>query len=171
MSTRIGIRWMEMTGVMAALGGAVDCSNSSSPPAGSNDGGANEASSAQDSGTAADAGGVEATLTVMNFLSWCSVSINGGATSSAATVTTSVPTGAITTITITPASSAFEIGADPWFGVTQNDGGAAPGIDVGSGVTETSTATVFVSANQCVSVCCEEPNNSPTPCPTTNSCP
>jgi hypothetical protein len=75
------------------------------------------------------------------------------------------------TIVAKPASASFQIGTNPWFGVAQNDGGAAPGVDVGSGVTETTTATVVVTGNHCVSVCCQEPSNSPTPCPATNPCP
>lgn len=113
------------------------------------------------------------TLTVMNFLDWCSVSINGGAASANATVSATVTGGSVATIVATPASGAFQIGPDPWFGVDQNNGSAAPGTDVGSGTTETSTAKVTISGSgtQCVSVCCQEPNNSPTPCPTTNPCP
>ena len=107
----------------------------------------------------------------MNFLDWCSVTINGGAASTGATVTASVPIGSTATIVVTPASGAFQIGADPWFGVSQNDGGAASGTDNGTGTAETSTATVVVSGTQCVSVCCQEPNNSPTPCPSANPCP
>jgi hypothetical protein len=118
-----------------------------------------------------DGGASEATLTVMNFLDWCSVTIKGGTASTSASVTASVPVGSTTTIVVTPASSAFMIGPDPWFGVSEDNGGAAPGVDNGMGTTETSTATVVVTGNQCVSVCCQEPNNSPTPCPTTNPCP
>jgi len=69
----------------------------------------------------------------------------------------------------------FQIGPlPPWFGVDQNDGGAAQGTDVGSGVTETTTATVTIKSTgttQCVSVCCQFPNNTPVACPTTNPCP
>jgi hypothetical protein len=130
--------------------------------------GAAEASAA-DGGTS-DGGSV--TLTVMNFLSWCSVTINGGTASTGASVTASVPVGSTATLVATPApNSTFQIGPEPWFGVTQNDGGAAAGTDNGSGATETSTAMVVVTGNQCVSVCCQEPNNSPTPCPATNPCP
>ena len=118
-----------------------------------------------------DAGAGAATLTVMNFLSWCSVTVNGGAASTEANVTASVSTGSTATIVATPASASFQIGADPWFGVTENGGAAAAGTDMGSGATETSTATVVVTGNQCVSVCCQLPNNSPMPCPTTNPCP
>jgi hypothetical protein len=111
------------------------------------------------------------TLTVMNFLNWCSVAIDGDAPSTDATVTATVTIGEVATIVATPASASFEIGADPWFGVDENNGGAAAGTDVGTGTTETSTATVTITSDsQCVSVCCEEPNNSPTACPTTNAC-
>ena len=110
----------------------------------------------------------------MNFLSWCSVTVNGGTASTGATIMASVAPGSTATIVAKPASASFQIGPTPWFGVDQNDGGAAAGTDVGSGVTETSTATVTITSTgstQCVSVCCQEPNNAPTPCPATNPCP
>jgi hypothetical protein len=113
------------------------------------------------------------TLTVMNFLNWCSVSINGGAASTGATVTASVTPGSVATIVAGPAGSAFQIGANPWFGVDQNDGGAASGTDTGNGTSETSQATVTITATgtaQCVAVCCQEPGDSPVPCPTTSPC-
>jgi hypothetical protein len=113
------------------------------------------------------------TLTVMNFLNWCSVAINGGPASTGATVTASVAPGTVAMIVAAPSSSSFQIGADPWFGVDQNDGGAASGTDVGSGASETSTATLTIpgtGTTQCVAVCCQEPGNSPVPCPTTNPC-
>jgi hypothetical protein len=87
-------------------------------------------------------------------------------------VTATVAPGSTATIVATPAPG-FQIGPDPWFGVTENDGGPAPGMDNGTGATETSTATVVITgtSTQCVSVCCQEPGNSPVPCPTTNPCP
>lgn len=116
--------------------------------------------------------GTTTTLTVMNFLNWCSVSINGGAASTESTVTANVDSGSMATIVAMPASDAFQIGSEPWFGVDENNGGAAAGTDMGSGATETSTATVTIGANgnQCVSVCCQLPGNAPTPCPATNPC-
>ncbi len=117
-----------------------------------------------------EGGGGNVTLTVLNFLNWCSVTINGGTASTGASLTASVASGSTATIVATPANNAFVIGADPWFGVTQNDGGAAPGTDNGTGTTETSTATVVVTGTQCVSVCCgDKPTG--TNCPTTNPCP
>jgi hypothetical protein len=155
-------------GTMAAfaLAGAVACSNSSTPAP--TEAGTSDAASADES---TDAGTTTATLTVMNFLSWCSVTVNGGAASAAASMTTAVADGSTATIVAMPASSSFEIGADPWFGVTENAGGAAAGTDNGTGATETTTATVVITGDHCVSVCCELPGNSPTPCPTTNPCP
>jgi hypothetical protein len=114
------------------------------------------------------------TLTVMNFLSWCSVSINGGAASTGATVTASVTPGSVATIVAAPAGNGFEIGTDPWFGVDQNEGGAASGTDVGNGASETSKAAVTITASgtgQCVAVCCQEPGNGPVPCPISSPCP
>ena len=113
------------------------------------------------------------TLNVMNFFSWCSVAINGGTASTDTTVTASVTPGSVATIVAAPSSSSFQIGADPWFGVDQNDGGAASGTDVVERTTETSKATVTITGagtTQCVAVCCQEPGNSPVPCPTTNPC-
>jgi hypothetical protein len=115
-----------------------------------------------------------ATLSVKNYLNWCSIAINGGATSTDATVTASVAPGSMATIVAAPANSSFEIGPTPWFGVDQNGGGAAPGSDIGSGTSETSTAVVTIDqagTPQCVSVCCQEPGNGPIPCPATNPCP
>jgi hypothetical protein len=116
-------------------------------------------------------GGAE-NLSVKNYLGWCSVAINGGPPSMNATVTAAVAPGSTATIVATPASSSFQIGSDPWFGVDQNDGAAAPGNDVGTGATESTTATVTIAETgaQCVSVCCQEPGNAPLPCPATNPC-
>jgi hypothetical protein len=128
---------------------------------------------APDTGAGADAAsesGGDVTLTVLNFKSWCSVAINGGAASTAATITTSVVPGGKATIVATPASSKFVIGKDPWFGVTQNDGGAAPGTDKGTGTTETTTATVVPAGTTCVSVCCGDAPAG-TNCPTMDPCP
>jgi hypothetical protein len=75
-----------------------------------------------------------------NFLNWCSVEINGGSASADATVTASIAASTVATIVATPSSSSFQVGPDPWFGVDQNGGASAAGTDVGSGVSESSTA-------------------------------
>jgi hypothetical protein len=114
------------------------------------------------------------TLTVLNFLNWCSVTIAGGAPSTNASITASVTPGSDVTIVATPASASFQIGPNPWLGVDPNSETASEGTDVGSGTNETSTVSVAINGSgkdQCVSVCCQEPGNSPTPCPVTNPCP
>jgi hypothetical protein len=141
---------------------------------GADDGGTGYGSPAAGTTTSSPATSDGTTMvTVENFLNWCSVAINGGSASTDATVTASVAASTVATIVATPASSSFEIGPDPWFGVDQNGGAAADGTDVGSGPSESSTATVTMTqtgAPQCVSVCCQEPGNGPVPCPTTNPC-
>jgi|GEM_PF-1112870 hypothetical protein len=154
-----------------------DASEGGSPETGvdASDGGGSEGAALDGGGDSAtpdggvDGGSSNVTLTVMNYFGWCSVSINGGAASTGSSVTASVAPGTAATIVALPASMAFAIGADPWFGVTQNDGGAAPGADNGTGVAETSTAMVVVTGNQCVSVCCGDAPTG-TGCPTTNPC-
>jgi len=133
-------------------------------------------STAPEAGTVMDAGadaasesGGNVTLTVLNYKSWCSVTINGGAASTNAMLTASVTSGSTATIVAMPASSKFVIGTDPWFGVTQNNGGAAPGTDHGTGTTETSTATVVATGANCVSVCCGDAPKG-TNCPTATPC-
>jgi hypothetical protein len=63
----------------------------------------------------------------------------------------------VATVVATPASSSFQIGANPWFGVDQNDGGAASGTDIRTGMNKMSKATMTIDQNgttRCVSVCC-----------------
>jgi hypothetical protein len=104
--------------------------------------------------------GVE--LTVLNYLSWCSVSVAGGATSAAGSQTVCVPDGAVT-LSAT-ALSGFQLG--DWYGVTGDTGSGTPGT-VSNG---TSTAMVTASGTtQCVSICC--PNTGTTDCPGSNQCP
>jgi hypothetical protein len=120
----------------------------------------------------AGAGGTGATLTVKNYLGWCAVSINGGAPSTSAVVTAAVTPGTNATVVATPLAG-FEIGPTPWFGTDENGGAAAAGNDVGAGAGETSTAVVSIGEAglpKCVSVCCQQPGNSPDPCPSTTPC-
>ncbi len=158
-------------GSSSSSSGVTSSSSSSGGSSGSSSGdtGAPPADSGSDAGPSE--GGATATLTVLNFLSWCSVTINGGTASTAASVTASVPVGSTATIVATPKNASFIIGTDPWFGVTQGDGGAAAGTDTGEGSTEMSTATVVVGANHCVSVCCGDAPPSAPNCPATNPCP
>jgi hypothetical protein len=122
-----------------------------------------ESGSGDDSGNGCSAG-TPVALTALN--SGCSVGIGSTPESNSNTQTICVAAGAVT-IKATPASSAFAIGADPWFGVDQNAGGAAPGTDKGAGATATVTVS---SGDRCVSVCCGSAPGG-TGCPTTNPCP
>jgi hypothetical protein len=151
----------------SSSGGSIG--DTGTPPVDSGSEATTLADGASEATTTAEGGA--AILTVMNFDSWCSVTINGGTASTLAVVTASVPVGSTATLVATPKNSSFIIGTDPWFGVTANDGGAAAGTDTGEGSTETSTATVVVGGvAQCVSVCCQFPNNTPVACPTINPC-
>ena len=103
-------------------------------------------------------------LTVKNYFSWCTVTVNGGAASSAASTVTSVSPGTIT-LTATPldngaGSSNFEIDGNIWHHTNGDTGGTGETGSVNSGTVsdkrlQTSTAMVTVgSTNKCVWVCC-----------------
>jgi hypothetical protein len=101
------------------------------------------------SGSGSGSGGLQ--LTVKNYLSWCSVAVGTGATSTDPMQVVSETAGTVNLVA-TAAGSAFEIGGNMWHFV---DGDAS-----GSGVTGTvsgtmSTAQVTIStASKCVWVCC-----------------
>ena len=118
--------------------------------------------SAVDASPEAEAGGCVA-LTVLNFLSWCSVSVAGGAASSAAEQSVCVPAGAVS-LSATPLTG-FRLGAEPWHRTSGDQGSGEQGTVVG----QTSTATVTVGAATCVWVCCEFAAGGG--CPATNQCP
>lgn len=158
----------------SSSGSLVEAGEDGAPPDGGSEAVTNEGGDAATSEAAADEGGV--TLTVLNYQSWCSVSINGGAASTSTSVLATVPSGSTASIVVQPASNMFVIGPDPWFGVIEDDGGAAPGSDSDAGTVETSSATVVVTPNAntatgtaCVSVCCGDAPAG-TGCPTTNPC-
>jgi hypothetical protein len=147
---RITVRgWVAVASVaaVAVFGG---CSSSSYSDAGTGGSG----------GSGSSCGGATPVeLTVMNFESWCSVSIAGGTASTDATVTQCVAAG-IVDLSATAASSTFEVGKAPWMGTA---------TDTVSG--GTASATVDAKApSTCVAVCCPFVTGG-TPCPTTNPCP
>jgi hypothetical protein len=110
-------------------------------------------SPAKETGT--DAGCI--TLTVHNYKSWCSVTVNGGTASKDATQTVCVASGTSVDLTAEPASTKFELGTDPWHDTTTAD--EAKG-----------TATITVTkTDDCVWVCC--PFTGGTGCPTKDQCP
>ena len=110
-----------------------------------------------------------APLTVKNFESWCSISVNGGTASSDATQTVDVMPGSITLVA-RPASASFELGPTPWHDTAGDSGTGDPGTQVGTGTNATSGTTVTVGTSaKCVWACCPFTNG--TGCPTTDQCP
>ncbi len=100
-----------------------------------------------------------------NYDSWCNVSVNGGAASSASVQTVCVAANGTVPVTAAPLGG-FELGADPWHDTTGDMGSGDPGT-VSGGVSST-TATV-TTGSKCVWACCPFTNG--TGCPTTDQCP
>ena len=108
-------------------------------------------------------------LTVKNFLKWCSVSVAGVTASSEAAQTTCVAAG--TVALSATANTGFELGTMPWQHTSGDHGSGDPGTVTGTGQSAASATTVTVSGSSaCVSVCCPGVNGSAA-CPTTNQCP
>lgn len=106
-----------------------------------------------------------------NYLSWCSISVAGGSYSVTNPQTVCLPPGTVTLVA-TPASMYFEIGPAPWHLTSGDTGSGDPGTQVGTGTSETSTATVVLSsgsAGKCVWACCPFTNG--TGCNVVDQCP
>jgi hypothetical protein len=148
--------------IAVTAGLAVSCSGSGSTGYGSPTVGSG-------SGTDGCGGATPVSLTVKNFLSWCSVSVAGAAASSGATQTMCVATGAVD-LSAT-ANATFILGPTPWHDTAGDTGSGDPGTVTGSGQAAQSASTVNVSgASACVWVCCPGASGTPA-CPTTNQCP
>ena len=94
------------------------------------------------------------TLTVKNYLNWCSVSVGGGTASTAAVQTTIVPVSTAVALTASPASTAFELGPNMWHHVDADTGNTGVPGNV-SGTTSTATKTTQATpGTACVWVCC-----------------
>jgi len=116
-----------------------------------------------------DAAPGTAPLTVKNYLSWCSLAVNGGTESTVATQTVNVMPGSITLVA-KAASATFVIGPTTWHDTAGDTGTGDPGTIAGSGAATTSSTTVTVGATaKCVWACCPFANG--TGCPTTDQCP
>jgi hypothetical protein len=108
---------------------------------------------ASDSGDAAtDGGGV--TLTVQNYLSWCTVAVNGGGSSTAATQTLTVQPGTVVNVSGDLSSPTFVWGY--WVGTA---GDTAAAHDTAK------MTTVTVNANKTIQACCPFAAAPNTPCP------
>jgi hypothetical protein len=126
-------------------------------------------SSSSSSSTPSCSGATPVALTVMNYLSWCSVSVAGQAATSNSSQTTCVAAGPVS-VTAT-ALSGFELGPAPWHDTEGDSGAGDPGTVTGSGQSAMSMATVNTSGtSSCAWVCCPfSPGGNG--CPTTNLCP
>ena len=161
-------------GASAALTKGAGCEGGGGADAGTAD-----SSSTVDAGGSPDSGGDASAVPhiayvfVKNYEESCVITVNGGAPSSSMVLDNGVTPGSTVTIVATPNPNSLlgmaAIGADPWFGIPQNDGGAAPGTDDGGGATESTRASVIAPASKgagiCVSLCCLA-----THCPTANPC-
>jgi hypothetical protein len=155
-------RQIALAAVALAAGVTFGCSNSSNgymSPTGSGSSG----------GGGACSGATPVSLTLKNFLMWCSVSVAGGTASSAADQTMCVAAG--TVALSATANTGFELGAMPWQHTSGDHGSGDPGNVTGTGQSAASATTVSVSGSSaCVSVCCPGVNGTAA-CPTTNQCP
>jgi hypothetical protein len=115
-----------------------------------------------DANAEADGGGC-VDLTVLNYLSWCSVSVEGLAPVSGPSQTVCVAPGAVS-LSAT-ALSGFKLGATPWHRTDGDQGAGEQGTLAG----DASAATVTVNGPACVWVCCEFANGGG--CPSDNQCP
>lgn len=131
---------------------------SSGGDSGADSGSSSGGSSGGDSGTTSDAGdgGCSGTLlTVDNYVSWCTVSVNGGATSTDATRQFCVTTGSTVNLSASPANGTFEIGTAPWHKTAGDTGSGDPGTQSGTGTSAKSVTTVVAAGKtQCVYACC-----------------
>ena len=96
----------------------------------------------------------EPTLKLESYLSWCSVSVNGGAASTDATQTLTVASGTMVPLSATPASSVFVWGY--WVGT---DGHTGASHDTAQ------AATVTMDKSKVVQACCPFASDPSTPCP------
>jgi hypothetical protein len=91
-------------------------------------------------------------LTVKNYLSWCSVSVNGGTASSGPMQSMNITAAGPITLVASPASATFKLGPNMWHHVDGDTGTGIAGTVAGS--MSTATVTVTATASKCVWVCC-----------------
>ncbi len=101
---------------------------------------------------------------MLNYDSWCSVSVAGATASTAGTQVVCVADGSVSLVA-SPASASFELG--DWYGTSGDTGSGDPGT-VSNDTSAASYSTGDAGAG-CVSVCCPFTNGMG--CPTTNQCP
>jgi hypothetical protein len=113
-------------------------------------------------------GATPVALTVKNYLSWCSVTVDGQAASTATSQTACVAAGTLG-LTAT-ALTGFELGPTPWHHTRGDAGAGEQGTITGSGQSASSATTVTVGGTSaCAWVCCETAGLSD--CPASDQCP
>jgi hypothetical protein len=132
-----------MAKIVAVLVLLVGCGSSYSAPS---------STSTQTSTGTSTSGGV--TLKLEDYLSWCSVSVNGGAASTDATQTLTVAAGTMVPLSATPSSSVFVWGY--WVGT---DGDTSASHDAAQ------AAVVTMDKSKVVQACCPFASDPGTPCP------
>jgi hypothetical protein len=98
--------------------------------------------------------GNTATLTLEDFMSWCSVSVDGGAASMAASRMLTFPMNSVVSLRADAASNAFVFGY--WVGTAGDTG---PSHDLAM------ATTVAMDGNKTVQACCPFASSPNTPCP------
>jgi hypothetical protein len=95
-------------------------------------------------------------LRVRNYFAWCTVSVNGAATSIDNVQDVNVPPGDITLVAMRR-SATYEVSGNMWHHTNGDTGDGEPGVITNENdpATKTSTAVVTVgSTAKCVWVCC-----------------
>src|SRR5262249_51142485 len=102
------------------------------------------------------------------YLSWCNVSVNGGAASSLSPQVVHVLPGEIPLATT--ALVGFDLPTAPWHDTDGDAGSGDPGVLTGSGQSATRSTTITITHGpKCVWTCC--PTHGLQDCPTTDQCP
>lgn len=177
-----------MLGLTLALGATVGCSSSSNSGGSGTGGSATSGSGGSTGGAGGSTGGsggssggaggasggcggaTPVALTVKNYLSWCNVSVAGGAAKSDATQTVCVAKGAVK-LSATALPN-FVLGSTPWHDTDGDKGSGDPGTVSGSGASATNSTTETTSgSSDCVWVCCPTQGANPPDCPATDQCP
>lgn len=135
-------------------GGAVDAGGGhDAAPSGDTGGGGDTGPGGGDAG---DAGGDGAsgtvTLTINNYLNWCTVSVNGGTTTTMDPISVPVAPNTVVNLHADTAGSSFVWGY--WLGV-DGDGGHDTNMN----------ATATVTKNMTIQACCPTTAAPTTPCP------
>ena len=121
------------------------------------------------SGGSGCSGATPVALKVKNYLSWCTVTVDGKAPVAGPDQTVCVAEGAIDVSAV--ANAGFVLGATPWHDTDGDTGDGELGTVTGTGQTASSATTVTVAGTaDCAWVCCHTAGETDD-CPTADQCP